>query len=341
MMVRTVLIAHSHVSSRSDLMRRIGSIRGFDCIGQTANLVETFAEVEEKLPDAVLISSDLANLEEFEVMRALFSELDVRWLIINTGAKTKLRTSAKAKPASDLFSLPENSDSAFIETQLNGLTRNQKSKLRRSGQNRVAASGTGYKRMLLIGASTGGIDALLTVLKSFPPDCPATMIVQHTGRGFGESLTALLNRQCAADVVLAEPALTLKRGRVIIGAGSKRHLKLSEDRPVRANLHGEHLVAGHCPSVDELFNSALPLAPRVVAALLTGMGRDGAEGLKALRAKGARTFAQDQASSVVYGMPKVAWDIGAVEHQLPIDQIGPALLAAAAERSAPTLRERV
>jgi len=339
MHVRTVLIAHNQTAVRQRLSRCISGMSLFECIGATSDLTETFFYVEKNLPNAVLISSFLSELEEFEVMRALFSELDVRWLVIKD-RHPKNTNANLAKIGSDLFYLPESADDLEIETQLRGLTRRQMRPHHDTGVRHVAPKGGDYNRMLLIGASTGGIDALLTVLKSFPQDCPATMLVQHTGQGFGPSLVALLNRQCAAEVVLAEPSLTLKRGRVIVGAGGRRHLQLSKHRPVRAVLEDSDPVSGHRPSVDVLFKSAVPLASRVAAALLTGMGRDGAEGLKALRNNGARTFAQDQASSVVYGMPRVAWDIGAAERRLPIEEIGPTLLAAAAERDTGTNKER-
>lgn len=182
-------------------------------------------------------------------------------------------------------------------------------------------------RVILIGSSTGGVDALLTILSQFPARCPPTMIVQHTGLGFGESLAGLLDRQCRARVRLARGTTILRPGEIVIGAGMKSHLVLDDPAELRVALKEGPPVSGHAPSVDMLFRSAVPLGKRISAAILTGMGRDGAEGLLDLRTAGARTIAQDEASSVVWGMPRAAAEIGASETVLPLDRIGPALLS--------------
>lgn len=187
-------------------------------------------------------------------------------------------------------------------------------------------------RTILIGASTGGVDALLTVLSSFPADCPPTLIVQHTGTGFGESLVALLNRQCKARVELATGSRAMQPGVITVGAGIRNHLVIEDCTAQVCGLKGDAPVSGHLPSVDVLFQSAVPMARRITAALLTGMGRDGADGLLALHRAGATTLAQDEESSIVWGMPRVAIEAGAAKRVLSLDQIGPALLQSCAPR---------
>ena len=175
-------------------------------------------------------------------------------------------------------------------------------------------------RVVLIGASTGGIDALLTVLAHFPADCPPTAIVQHTGRGFSLSMVRVLSRKCAARIVVAEELLVLEPGMICVAGGLDGHLQLKQlpDRRLRCSIQGGPQVSGQRPSIDVLFRSATPLAERAIGVLLTGMGADGAAGLLALRQAGATTIGQDEATSVVYGM-------GAVCHQLPLRLIGPAI----------------
>jgi two-component system chemotaxis response regulator CheB len=190
---------------------------------------------------------------------------------------------------------------------------------------RTQGSGNGGK-LILIGASTGGVDALVTVLSAFPANCPPTIIVQHTGKGFGAGLVQLLGLRCPARVVSCRDGLELTQGMVCIAAGSPGHAALAGSKPLRMTLADGDPVSGHKPSIDHLFLSALPVARRVVAALLTGMGSDGAKGLLALRKAGASTLAQDAASSVVYGMPRVAWENGGAEVQVPLNRIAPALL---------------
>ncbi|WP_299938701.1 CheB methylesterase domain-containing protein [uncultured Pelagimonas sp.] len=354
---KTVIVATSNATQRNQISELVERILGFQVIGCTGDLMNTYNLVESRVPNAVLISDSLANLEEFEVMRALFSTLDVRWLVLTAPNKAH-RSTSSTNVGSDLFSVPGNATATVIEGQLRSLTRSgpcrhppakqsasakertdarlamQRSKMPacapKTHKHKVASPKSSRasqsEPIILIGASTGGVDALLKVLSCFPSNCPPTMIVQHTGLGFGASLAGLLNRQCAPSVKLAQEPTPLKRGNVIIGAGNKAHLVLETGSILSATLQHGDQVTGHLPSVDMLFESSVQLAPRISAAILTGMGRDGAKGLLKLRQAGAVTFAQDEASSVVYGMPRAAVEIGAAQSTLPIDQIGPALL---------------
>jgi two-component system chemotaxis response regulator CheB len=165
------------------------------------------------------------------------------------------------------------------------------------------------------------------------------MIVQHTGAGFGESLVGLLNRQCAAEVVLARGGEKIRPGQVLLGAGTKAHLIIENSKTMTAGLEQSDPVSGHLPSVDALFNSAKDVAQKTGAAILTGMGRDGADGLLSLHKLGARTFAQDKETSVVYGMPRAAAENGAAQTILPIQKIGPTLLAECSATATTASRE--
>ncbi|MEM8753503.1 MAG: chemotaxis response regulator protein-glutamate methylesterase [Pseudomonadota bacterium] len=187
-------------------------------------------------------------------------------------------------------------------------------------------------RIFLLGASTGGVDALMALTASLPAACPPTLIVQHMPAAFSESFASHLNGVCPAEVRLAEEGAPLRQGVVYVAPGGERHLVVDKTGS-RCRLAEGPKVNGHSPSVDRLFASAEPLAARVSAALLTGIGADGAEGLRLLRDGGAKTFAQDEATCVVYGMPKAAGRMGAVERELPLARIAPALLSTCAERS--------
>ncbi|MBO9467393.1 chemotaxis protein CheB [Tropicibacter sp. R15_0] len=354
MSTNTVIVATTSLAQRNQIATLVNGLKDFVVIAKTGDLMNTYTHVEEKVPNVVLISEPLASLPEFEVMRALFATLDVRWLVL-TSLGASHRSKSSINPGSDLFSIPGNSSAAVIEGQLRSLTRHGRHSLspisrERSLKNRkpvadpatssaprpalkqVASTAlparetTKNTPIILIGASTGGVDALLTVLGSFPIDCPPTLIVQHTGAGFGESLAGLLDRQCKPRIALSNGEAVLERGQITIGAGNKAHLVLQNDAPARSFSMTGDPVSGHLPSVDMLFKSGLRWAERISAALLTGMGKDGADGLLQLRKAGARTFAQDEASSVVFGMPRAAIENGAATAVLPIDKIGPALL---------------
>jgi two-component system chemotaxis response regulator CheB len=182
--------------------------------------------------------------------------------------------------------------------------------------------------LILIGASTGGVAAIETVLMSFPADCPPTLVVQHIRDGFVQGLIRRLDNACRPRVMAAADGARLSRGVVYFAAETARHLTVGRPTSQRCGLVDAPPRNGHCPAVDPLFESALSWGPRVAAALLTGMGADGAAGMGLLRRAGAHTIAQDQGSSVVWGMPRAAVEAGAAEEVLPIDRIGSALLAA-------------
>jgi two-component system, chemotaxis family, protein-glutamate methylesterase/glutaminase len=185
-------------------------------------------------------------------------------------------------------------------------------------------------RVIAIGASTGGVPALQEVLAAFPPDAPGILVVQHMPAGFTATFAERLNAACRVRVKEAEEGDRVLPGLVLIAPGSYTHMKL-------ARLGGEyrvHLVDGppenfSRPSVDVLFKSvAISAGGNAAAALLTGMGKDGAAGLLAIRQAGGHTFAQDEASCVVFGMPRVARSLGAPEEMLPLEKIPAALVAA-------------
>lgn len=172
------------------------------------------------------------------------------------------------------------------------------------------------------------MEALRNVLVGFPIQCPPTLIVQHTGKSFGTGLVSLLDRICPAKVVAAEDGMTLQTGHVYIAAGQPRHMGVTPRKPYRIRMKEGPNISGHTPSVDALFSSAVPFAKDVVAAILTGMGQDGAKSMLELRKAGAATFAQDEKTAVVYGMPRVAWEIGAAQKQVPLARIAGAVLQA-------------
>lgn len=186
--------------------------------------------------------------------------------------------------------------------------------------------------VLLIGASTGGPPAIEQVLADLGGDCPVpVLVVQHMPQGFTRAFAERLNAHLPLEVREADDGMTLEPGRVYIGPAG-RHLRIAREGDRAAcSLSFKPEGLAHRPSVDELFLSALPDARRVVATLLTGMGRDGAEGMRQLAEGGAFTVAQDETTSVVYGMPGAAVSLQAVREVLPLSRIGPRLRKILAE----------
>ena len=184
-------------------------------------------------------------------------------------------------------------------------------------------------RVLAIGASTGGVEALIGLLQRFPANCPPTLITQHMPEGFTRSFAERLNRVCAAEVAEAQDGAPVTPGRIHLARGGMQ-LELAGGAAPRCRLRDANRVSGHCPSVDVLFGSvARAVQGRAIGVILTGMGNDGTQGLLAMRRAGADTFGQDEASCVVYGMPRAAFEAGAVAVQAPLGRLADRILQAA------------
>jgi two-component system chemotaxis response regulator CheB len=181
-------------------------------------------------------------------------------------------------------------------------------------------------RIVAIGASTGGVEALLSIVERLPANCAPTVITQHMPATFTKSFAERMNRACAAEVREARDGDPLTPGKVFLAPGGDTHLEIDGLTHLRCRVAKGSPVSGHCPSVDVLFASVARIAKdRAVGVILTGMGRDGARGLLAMRDAGGRTLGQNESTSVVYGMPKAAFEIGAVERQLPLERVPQAI----------------
>jgi two-component system chemotaxis response regulator CheB len=176
--------------------------------------------------------------------------------------------------------------------------------------------------VIVVGASTGGTEALRDVLGALPPAAPGIVVVQHMPERFTRAFAERLDKLCAVRVKEAEDGDRLLPGHALIAPGN-HHLRVVRDgASVRARVTMEEPVNRHRPSVDVLFHSAASvLGANAVGVILTGMGDDGARGLLAMRQAGARTIAQDEASCVVFGMPRAAIELGAAEQVVPLARI--------------------
>lgn len=197
-----------------------------------------------------------------------------------------------------------------------------------------AATGFAPGSLLAIGASTGGTQAIETVLLSMPAACPAIVIAQHIPAVFSASFAARLNTLCRMEVKEAQDGDIVAPGRALVAPGDFHMLLRRVDGVLRAVVRTGPRVHYQRPAVDVLFRSVAELKLRTVAGvLLTGMGCDGAEGLLRMREAGAMTIAQDEASCVVFGMPKVAIELGGASQVLPLDRIANAALGYLSSRA--------
>jgi len=184
--------------------------------------------------------------------------------------------------------------------------------------------------LIAIGASTGGTEALRQVVSRFPSDAPAVVIVQHIPKAFAQTFIDKLEKASPMRVVSACDGMVVHRGSIYVGAGDEHFTIEKQGQGFVCRVGGKDKVNGHCPSVDSLFHSVATCAgSKAVGAIMTGMGDDGAKGLKKMRENRARTLAQDEQSSVVWGMPGVAVKIGAAEEQVPLNQLAKRLISLA------------
>lgn len=197
----------------------------------------------------------------------------------------------------------------------------KKTVMMQQGQEHLAVSKSNL--VVAIGASTGGTEAIFSVVKEFGTDIPGIVCVQHMPPKFTEMYAKRLNDQCRIQVKEAETGDRVIPGHMLLAPGGDRHMRLVKvGGSYQVEVKAGPRVNGHCPSVDVLFDSVAKVAgSSALGIILTGMGGDGGKGLLAMRRAGARTVGQDESTCVVYGMPKVAYDLGAVEYQEKLNDI--------------------
>lgn len=279
-------------------------------------LNEAFVSIESDPPDMVLIAPDMTREAEFAMVEALLDLMHIDRLYLD-------ECPDGASASTVVLPLAAQGAVAAIERVASHL--NMPS---RTGEGRASSSDKGDRDgIVLIGSSTGGIEALSAVLAAYPSNAPPTLIVQHIKSAFVASMVRRLDRGCAAEVRQARDGDILETGVVLVAPGNSHHLVLKPNSRHCALVAADH-VSGHRPSVDCLFRSAAPHGSRVVAALLTGMGQDGADGMRQIYDAGGWTIGQNAESCVVYGMPRAAKQLGVVREELALKDIGGAILKA-------------
>ncbi|OBR65043.1 chemotaxis response regulator protein-glutamate methylesterase [Paenibacillus oryzae] len=197
-----------------------------------------------------------------------------------------------------------------------------------SRQHAAVDKSLGKDPLIAIGASTGGIEAIDVLLRSLPSTMPGIVIVQHIPPQFSRMFAERLNASLPFTVQEAKDGDLVKPGHVYIAPGDFHMDVVKAGSTFKIRCYSGSKVNGHCPSIDILFQSVAKEAGNAaIGIILTGMGYDGARGLLAMRRRGARTLAQDEASSVVYGMPKAAFELGAAEKQVPLSKMSQTLLS--------------
>jgi two-component system, chemotaxis family, protein-glutamate methylesterase/glutaminase len=283
-------------------------------------------------PDVITLDIEMPRMNGLEFLEKIMRLRPTPVIMVSSltqeGAEVSLR--ALEIGAVDCVAKPSmaNTHSLDVLADLVKAAAKSRNVIRRnsSGDSREPEEYAPDGRIIGIGASTGGVEALIRIISEFPKNCPPTVISQHMPATFTKSFAQRLNKLSQAEVMEAVDGAPLVTGHIYLAPGN-HHLEVTKSTLPRCRLSDADRVNGHRPSVDVMFRSLEHhVGERAIGVILTGMGRDGAEGLLGLRRAGAMTLGQDESSSVVYGMPKVAFEIGAVMRQYPLDRIAGHLL---------------
>lgn len=336
-----VLVVDDSPTMRGLITAVLNSDPEVSVIGQAGDAMEARAAIKQLNPDVVTLDIEMPNMNGLEFLEKIMRLRPMPVIMVSTmthrGAEASL--AALEIGAFDCVGKPMPGDARPFGDLAEKVKAAARSKRRPTGQAapvaavRPAVDFRVGRKIVAIGSSTGGVEALIAVLQKFPQNCPPTVITQHMPPTFTKSFSERLNRLCAPVVQEATDGARLEIGRIYLAPGGDRHLQVVNASAPSCRLIESAPVNGHRPSVDVLFDSVAELAGRnAVGVILTGMGRDGASGLLKMRSAGARTIGQNEKTCVVYGMPRVAYELGAVEHQLPLGSIGEEILKLTAAR---------
>jgi two-component system chemotaxis response regulator CheB len=342
-MIRVLIVDDS-----ATMRRLIGAVLRRDpeieVVGEAGDPFEARDAIKALNPDVLTLDVEMPNMNGLDFLEKIMRLRPMPVVMVSTltlrGAEATLE--ALALGAIDCVAKPSTGGAESFDDLAAKVKIAARARVRplRSGPDVKAPSVLDYApdgRVIAIGSSTGGVEALISVLSRFPARCPPTVITQHMPATFTKSFAERLDRLCAPRVEEAYDGAPLEPGRVYLAAGGPCHLEVTGVSKFRCRVQPGETMSGHRPSVDVLFHSvAKAVGNQAVGAILTGMGRDGADGLLAIRQAGGRTLGQDEASCVVYGMPKAAFEAGAVERQAPLDRMAAELLKSPVSTSAET-----
>ncbi len=348
-----VLIVDDSASVRTTLSDIISADPDLEVMGTASDPYIAVERIRQQVPDVIFLDIELPRMDGITFLKKIMSQRPIPVVICSSLTEDGSRTLMEALEAGavDVVTKPRVDTAQFLQesamricdaakaaaqARLKGLARpaprlNVEAKLSADvvipplSAARAATVKAGMPEtepVICIGASTGGTEALREVLEALPADSPGIVIVQHMPEKFTNAFARRLDSLCAMTVKEAEDGDVVQQGRVLIAPGN-HHMALtrSGSRYTVKIIDGPH-VSRHRPSVDVLFRSAAQYAGRnALGILLTGMGDDGAKGLLEMRGMGSQTVAQDEESSVVFGMPKEAIELGAAQRILPLRKV--------------------
>lgn len=320
-----VLVVEDSLVFRELMVRNLSKDSAIQIVAAVRDAFEARDAILEYKPDVMTLDLEMPRMSGIEFLKMLMPQYPLPVVVVSS-ASDKVFEALNAG-AVEFVEKPSGADRAQVEAfiknelpikiKIASIARIGNIKKPPMPKQRQSISVDNKELIVAIGASTGGTEAIASVIKEFGTDIPGVVIVQHMPAGFTEMYAKRLNDQCRVHVKEARTGDVVLPGQVLLAPGGDAHMQI-----VRVNGNYQVIckkapkVNGHCPSVDVLFDSVAEVAgSRALGIILTGMGGDGAKGMLKMRNAGARTIGQDESTCVVYGMPKVAYELGAVEYQ--------------------------
>jgi len=324
-----VLVIDDSVVFREVISRGISSDINIHVVATACDPYDASNKIVEYQPDVITCDVEMPRMNGIEFIRQLMPQHPLPVVVVSSVSNSVF--DAMNAGAVDFLAKPEmqsiNSVESFIKElivkiKIASTAKVSHWKMTNNVDKAFDSNAVFEHKLIVIGASTGGTEAIFSILKVFPKSVPGILIVQHIPALFSKMFAERLNSTTQLYVKEAKTGDYLEQGMVLVAPGNE-HMRIKKiDNRYRVECFSGDTVNGHCPSVDVLFESVSKEAGKdAIGVILTGMGYDGAKGLLSMRRKGARTIGQDEKSCVVYGMPKVAYNIGGVEIQSSLENI--------------------
>jgi two-component system chemotaxis response regulator CheB len=334
-----LMIVDDSATLRQVLSTVLSEVPDIEVIATAADPIFALEKMKKDWPDVLLLDIEMPRMDGITFLRQLMKDSPIPVVIFSTLTEkgTSVAMQALAAGAVGVAAKPVTGLKQFLQQHSDGLIQQIRSaalaKLTKTASAKpkaaalpavvasVANTAAAAKRpaLIAIGASTGGPQAIEALLTALPATMPSMVIVQHMPPNFTTAFARRLNSVCQLQVKEAEPGDVILPGRVLIAPGGQ-HMKIRfVNRQLIADVQSGPHINRHCPSVDVLFKSVADVAgDAALGIILTGMGNDGARGMKEMFERGAVTLAEDEQSSIVYGMPKEAVKMGGVSQSLPL-----------------------
>ncbi len=330
-----VLIVDDSATARAILSEILKNDKEIGKIDTAPDAYIARDKIIKNRPDVVCLDVEMPRMDGITFLRKLMQHMPLPVVMVSSltqkGAQTTLdaleagAVDVIAKPHSNIYESSNEIQQELLEKVKNAAHARVNKHVEITNKKKLhyqSALAETTQKLIAIGASTGGVEALKIFLTQFPRNTPGIIIVQHMPADFTKQFAVRLNDLCEMDVKEAEDGDTIMMGQILIAPGDRHMVLRRSGHRYYVQLGGGEKVSGHRPSVDVMFNSVSKSAgANALGVILTGMGSDGAKGLLNMRHAGSMTFGQDKKSCIVYGMPKVAFELGGVVKQGKLDTL--------------------